>query len=350
MYTRELVEAPDKLIKNGKAQFGTYKGVSPKIDIKGMFAPYAGLPVPTFLSNLRIKSRLNYVFSIDSYFGKASFMDFKIIGICEIFFWNKQTGKKYVYHEIMPPRRRLIPLLTTRGICASYRKSRFLKISWGRQHQHHAMTFKMKGDSARPSAEGYFFSPIEDDMHCDVMLVNPSPTSSRCLATWLSSMSIKGHLTLNKEEADDSQGLAMMNLNRAYFKLRSKATLLYGLDSVNDKKIAFFIKTSNMDAADADSYNENILFVNGEATPLPPVYITHPFGLDDKWIIQDTENMIDLTFHPLSRTSKTLNLVALRTSYNTLYGSFEGVLLTKDGEKISLKGFPGIIYKNLLRL
>ena len=163
-------------------------------------------------------------------------------------------------------------------------------------------------------------------------------------------MSIKGHLTLNKEEADDSQGLAMMNLNRAYFKLRSKATLLYGLDSVNDKKIAFFIKTSNMDAADADSYNENILFVNGEATPLPPVYITHPFGLDDKWIIQDTENMIDLTFHPLSRTSKTLNLVALRTSYNTLYGSFEGVLLTKDGEKISLKGFPGIIYKNLLRL
>ena len=218
MYIREFKEAPEKLIKNGMAEFGTFEGVSPRIDIKGMFAPYAGIPVPAFLSNLRIKSRLNYVFSIDSYIGKASFMDFKLIGLAEIVFWNKQSGKKYIYHMVMAPRRRFVPTLTTRGICASYRKSRFLKISWGRSHQHHALTFKMKGDSARPSAEGYFYSPVVDEMHCDVLNVCPSPSSSRCSATWLTSMSIKGHVTLNKEEADDSEGLGIMNLNRAYFK------------------------------------------------------------------------------------------------------------------------------------
>ncbi len=350
MYIREFREPPEKLISNGKANFGTYSGVSPKIDIKGMFAPYAGIPVPAFLSNLRIKSRLNYVFSLDSYIGKASFIDFKLIGLAEVVFWNSQTRKKYIYHMVMAPRRRFVPTLTTRGICASYRKSRFLKISWGRSHQHHALTFKMKGDGARPDAEAYVYSPMVDDMHCDVLNVCPSPTSSRCSATWISSMSVKGHIALNKEPVDDSEGIAMMNLNRAYFKLHSKSTLTYGLGISGGKKVCFFIKTSNMDAADSDSYNDNTLFVDGKATALPPVYITHPFGLDNKWIIQDTESMIDLTFMPASRNSKTLNLVALRTSYDTIFGTFEGVLLTKDGEKISLKGFPGIIYKNLLRL
>ena len=60
--------------------------------------------------------------------------------------------------------------------------------------------------------------------------------------------------------------------------------------------------------------------------------------------------MIDLTFTPQSVNSRRLNLILLRTTYSTIYGTFEGVLLTKDGKKITLKAFPGIIYKNLLRL
>lgn len=350
MYIRDFKEPPQSLISDRKAEFGTYAGVSSKIDIKGMFAPYAGIPAPQIISNLRIKGRLRYVFSTDAYIGKASFIDFKLIGLAEIIFWSRESGKKYVYRMVMPPRRRFIPTLTTRGICASYRKSRFLKISWGRVHQHHALTFKMKGDGARPDAEGYFYSPMSDDMHCDVMSVCPSPASSRCSATWLASMSISGHIALSREKTDDSEGLALMYLNRTYFKLHSKTTMIYGLGSAGERKIVFLIKTSNMDAADCDTYNDNTLFVDGTPTALPPVYITHPFGLDDKWIIQDTENMIDLMFMPASRHSKTLNLVALRTSDDNIFGHFDGVLLTKDGEKITLKGFPGIIHKNLLRL
>ena len=92
------------------------------------------------------------------------------------------------------------------------------------------------------------------------------------------------------------------------------------------------------------------LVVDGKETALPPVYITHPFGFDKNWIIQDTESMVDLTFTPLSVNSRTLNLIALRTSYHTMYGTFEGVLLDSNGEKIILKNFPGLLYKGMLRL
>lgn len=350
MYSRQFNEPPKQIIQNGKAAFGAYNGVSPAIDIKGMRAPYAGIPLPAFISNLRIKSRLVYVFNLDKYIGLSQFYDFKAIGLGEVIFWNKETGKKYAYHTIMTPRRRFVPTLTTRGICACYRDSRYMKLSWGRMHQHHALSFKLKGDSARPNCEGYIYSPMQDDMHRDFMFVSPSPTSSRCYTNWISTMKVNGHITIGKEQADDSDGLGIMKLTRAYFKMHSNSIQVNGLGKIKDKNIAFFLESSNLDAADNDTYNSNIIIVDGKETALPPVYITHPFGINNKWIIQDTENMVDLTFTPISVNSRVLNIIALRADYNSIYGTYDGVLLTAEGEKIVLKNFPGILQKGTLRL
>ena len=344
------MEAPEHLVKNGQACFGTFEGVSPKIDIRGMRAPYAGVPLPSFISNLRIKSRLEYIFNLEKFIGFSKFFDFKAIGLGEIIFWNKENGKKYVYHTIMPPRRRFVPTLTSRGICACYRKSRFIKISWRRSHQRHALEFRVKGDSARPNASGYIYSPLQDNMHADSLFNCPSPSSSRCNVTWFSAMKMNGQININNEVAEDSWGLGMMVLNRAYYKFKSKTTSTYGVGSIKNRNIIFYLKASNMDAADSDAYNCNVLVIDGKKTCLPPVYMTHPFGIEKNWIIQDTESMVDLTFTPLSTNSRTLNLIALRTSYNTMYGTFEGVLLTENGEKIILKNFPGLLEKGTLRL
>lgn len=354
MYSRNFTEPPASIIENGKAHFGTFKGVPSKIDIKGMRAPYAGVPLPSWISNLRIKSRLDYVFSLDKYIGFAEFFDFKVFGLAEIIFWNKETGKKSVYHSLMSARRRFIPKLTTRGICASYRNSRYIKISWGRKHQHHALAFKVKGDSVRPDAEGYFYSPMVDDMHQDVTFVNPSPTSSRCSATWITPMNIQGHIAINKEQVDDSKGLGAMILNRTYFKMHSKTTFAMGIGTISgrngEKKLIFHLKSSNLDAADAEKNNDNVLFVNGEATTLPSVYMTHSFGMSKDWVIQDTENMIDLTFTPVSLNSRTLNIIAMRTTSTAIFGNFSGVLITENNEKLMLKNFPGVINTNLIRV
>ena len=355
MYQRMFTDVPEKIVESGKAHFGTYYDVPPKIDISGMRAPYAGLPLPSFISKLRIKSRLEFSFSVEKYIGIAIFYDFKFIGLGEIIFWDKETGKKNAYHTVMATRRRFVPVTTNRGICACYRKSRFLKISWGRQHQHHALSFKVKGDSARLNAQGFLYSPMEDENHCDVSFVSPSPSFSRCSATWLSTMSLQGQISLVKNKKDtpnfsDVHGLGMMVLNRSYLKMHSKSIYIYAMQKLNEKNISFYLRSSNLDAADSDTYNDNALIVNGEPTALPPVYITHPFGIENRWIIQDTESMVDLAFTPVSIVPRNFNIIALRTSYSIIYGNFEGTLLTKDGEKISIKNFSGILYKNLLRL
>lgn len=350
MYIREFDQAPDHIIKNGKAEFGTYEGVSPKIDIRGMRAPYAGIPLPAFISRVRIKSRLNYVFSLDDYIGMTDFFDFKAFGLGQLIFWNKQTGVKYVYHTFMENPRRFVPNTTSKGRCASYKKNRLIKVSWGRNHKHTAFSFNVKGDKVRPSAEGFCMAVMNDKNHTDSMFVNPSPTSSRCTATWFTSMSVKGNIQINGQESKDSEGLAAMILNRSYYKFRSRTDFCVGLGKSRGKDIIFHIKSSNLDAANADTYNDNILIVDGNKTALPPVYITHPFGTDSNWIIQDTEGMVDLTFTPVSKDERVLNIIAIRQVSSSVYGTFEGTLLTKEGEKLSFRGVKGIMNSSKLRM
>lgn len=353
MYTRQFDEPPKKIIENGKARLGSFSPVSSHIDIKGMRSPYAGVPVPAFLSNLRIKSRLTYTFSLGSYIGFVEFRDFKVFGLSEVTFWNKETCKRSSYHSIMPARRRFVPTKTSRAICACYQKHRRIRLFWEDSHDFFKCQFNVKGDKVRPSAKGKMISVREDSQHSDVMYVNPAPTSSRISASWLSTMRIRGSLhTYTKDSVQEhkvEEGIALVSMNRAYFKFHTDTNSVTGIGQVKGKNIIFSIGTANIDAADNYRYNSNTLVADGEVTPLPPVVITHPFGISRDWIIQDTENMVDLTFSPASIQSRTVNVLVMRTVSDVIYGTFEGVLLTKDGQKIVLKNFPGIVSKSHVR-
>ena len=347
-------EPPVHIVENGKAHFGTFESVSPQFDIKGMRSPYAGIPLPSIISNIRIKSRLNYYFNIEKYTGLVEFFDFKFLGLAEVCFWNKENGKKYVYHSIMPARRRFIPKNTARGICASYRKSRYIKISWEKKQTNtndaKSMRFHLKSNSGWNDSEGWFHSAREDNMKTNLSFVNPAPSTSRCSALWFSSMKINAHLAVKDEEIDNSSGLAAMVMNRFYTKTLSRGSRLCAMGNLGGKEIIFYMEQTTYDAADPDKYNANVLVIDGQNTALPSIVATHPFGLNKKWIIQDTESMVDLTFTPSSLYRRTLNLIALRTSYSHIYGFFEGVLLDKDGNKIVLKDFPGIITRSYMRM
>lgn len=350
MYKRDFNKPPVSIIHNGKALFGTYKNVSQKLDIRGIHAPYAGIPLPSFISNLRIKSCLDYIFDLENYIGFVEFFDFKVFGFAIFVLWNKQNLKKYSYYTFMPTRKRFIPTVTSKGRCVSYNKKRYIKVSWGRNHEHMALKFNFKGDSIRPAIKGGTFSSRNSTIHTDNLFVNPSPTSSRVSATWFTSMDIQGQVSINDNSEESTTGLAAMSLNRTYYKTHTKNSKAWGIGTLKNKKIIFELQNSNLDAADNDTYNNNILVVDGKTTFLPSVLMTHSFGINKDWIIQDTENMVDLTFTPGSLNSRILNVIAMRTNYTTIYGVYNGVLMDQDGNKIVLKNFPGIIHRNILRI
>lgn len=354
VYSRLIKKAPEKIIRDGGICFGTFSGVPAKLDIRGVRRPFAGIPLPSFLSNLHIKGRLACVFTAGEFIGMTEFFDTKVFGFAEVVFWNMTTGQRFAYHTMMATRRRIVPADTRKAVCVSYSKARYIRAAWNRARGKATLSFVVRGDSCRPAAKGSFTAPFGTEDVRELLSVTPAPTVRRCSATWMVPLRVRGGITTGKHrrklaEPPEQDGLALLLVNRTYTKFRSRSEILCGIGETGGRSLIFRFASSNYDAVDSDSYNDNILVADGQITAMPPVCITHPFGLDRKWVVQDTESMVDLAFTPVSTSSRTLNILVLRNVCVTIYGTFDGVLRSSDGEKIALKNFPGVIRKNMLR-
>lgn len=351
-----MLPPPERLIQNRKPQFGTFKGCPKKLDIRGLATPFGGIPLPRFISNLRIKSTLAFVFSLGRYFGVVDFFDGKIFGYAEVTLWSKENGRKYSYRSIMGPRRRFIPHNVEAGFCASFRKSRYIRASWDHKHDKFSMIFNLKGDSVRPQINAAFVAKYSDTSLCEITSVMPAPTKQRCTASYMANFKIHGSISIGKSKTseasnmNDADGYATFRVNRAYYNFYTITEGLTSSGQVDGHDVAIFLAGLENDATEGEKYNENILIVDGQPTPLPPVKITHPFGYAKNWIIQDTENMVDLTFKPTSDNFRDMTLFIIHTQEHSVFGTFEGTVKTKDGKDIDLQDFCGLARNQMLRL
>lgn len=359
LYTRELSPIPDSVIKNGKAIFGTYDGCPECLDIRGIRAPFTGLPLPKFITNFRIKSSISFMFSIGDYIGMVDFLDQKLFGLVKVVFWDKESKRKFSYRKVMGPRRRIIPHNMKCGFCASFSKNRYVRLSWDHKRNRFSMIFSLKGDDSRPSARAAFVAPYMDERMNEVFAVVPAPTRRRCSATYYATPSIHGTVSLGSTKnypqaiMDDTDGFSIFQVNRAYypFEYESESVMISGLTEINGTKKRFTVVLHAVqeNQVDADGINSNFLFLDGKKTPLPQIQITHNGGILKNWVIQDFENMVDLTFTPISRQLQDFSLMLIHDTTTTIYGTFEGVLKTNENEDIVLHNFEGLVRRESTR-
>lgn len=356
MYKRILETPPENIIRDRKPVFGTFQGHPSLLDIRGVYRPIGVFPLPTFITNQRIKGHLSFFFTLGEYTGCIEFFDARYFGFAEVCFWNRSTKQRFSYRSLMGVRKRFIPYtLDKPSAVISFRKARYIKVSWDRTHNKFAVVFNLKGDSARPSVNGAFTAPMSSPECLDITSVTPSPTMRRCSAINLGSFPIHGTMGITSTDGTEKlqsnlDGCALFGIKQIYSRFRCKGSYLCGTGEIKGKRIEFYIAVSSQEAIDRDRYNDNVLFYDGKITTLPPVTITHNSGTMNKWNIQDTEGMIDMSFTPAAESMHQNSLFVIRTQYHTIFGDYEGVLLTSDGEKINLNKVSGIAKKYLLRL
>lgn len=331
--------------------FGSFKEPFKQLDIRNIKRPFGNFLLPFWLTNLRIRAHLFCPFVTEEYAGIIDIFDSKIFGFIEIIIWDRKTGKKYPYRRILCLNKKTVPKSTEHAVCLSFSKKRYVRINWSRRENRAAVFFNLKGDDTRPSVIAAFNVDYSRKDFVQLATVTPAPISRRCAASALSAGSLDGTIVFGgtHQGSFDSTGLMMLELRRAYYPLRTKANILYGFGIINGRKVSFKISSSNLDGNDTYHYNENALFIDGETTLLPPVKITRPKGICGPWVIQDTESMVDLIFRPKSDSHRKVSMLILHTNYHTLYGTFEGTMLTSAGESIPFKDFSGIGKKLQLR-
>lgn len=356
MYRREIKKAPSKIVEHGKPVFGTFNTLPESLDIHGIHAPFLGIPLPPIFTRLSIRARLIYTFTFGDYLGSIDIFDNKIVNMAEVSLWNKKTNVKHVYRIFLGLRLHLIPKKMEKSVCVSTAKYRYIRIGWNHSQDRLSIKFKVKGDSVRPSVElslgGNFSNPASQE----AFSVKPAPTMRRCSASWYAFTPITGRMSLTLKNGDllekftDQKGFGFLFENRAYYKFITSGENITASGEIDGKTVAFRLSNTSLDAINQDAYNDNIMFVDGAITTLPPVEITHPFGLAQGWDIQDYESMVDLTFTPKNLISRSVNLIAIKSNYYTIFGTLDGTILDSEGNKIVLKEFPAIAKRSKLRI
>lgn len=352
MYTRNIQKSIKSVLVNGIPQFGSFSNPPRVIDIKSLKQPYPIFPLPHFLTKTRIRGNIEFFFSTNTYTGTIDIFESVFFSFTEMNFWEKATGKKLAYRSLMPLRK-IIPHHLDKSVCVSFHKKRYFRMTWDHIHKTFSFIFHYATDGIRPNAIGVFKSSPNENWGL-LTSISPYQLKNRCTAIHVSAMPINGSLstgtTAQTQSAADSTGQGLFSLRWSFCHLRTKDYTITGFGEWQNKKVSFRLFTTGFDSVEKNIYNENVLFIDGETTPLPPVIITFPKGIMDTWVIQDTESMVDLNFIPKSDTKRTLSILFLRTEYHTMYGKCGGNLRTKEGDLIPLKNFSVIAKKHSLRL
>ncbi|ULQ58814.1 DUF2804 domain-containing protein [Brucepastera parasyntrophica] len=350
MYKREITPPPDAPVKDGKAQFGTFSGPFKNFDIRGLKHPFGSLPIPQFLTNFRVRGMVRFLFCSEENIGEIELFMGGFFGFMETTLWNRRTKKRIAYRRMLAPRSIRMPHNLFKSIIACRSHSRFVRINMRLYKKVIHADFDFLGSDIRPPCEARLAMNLDGPGTAEIATVVPYEIKRRCKASYKVTAPLHGRMTTFYDDYNLSEqtSVGFFEITEAYLSLRTKLSMLNGFGMLDGKVVSFSL--SNSTSRDDYRYNENVLFVDGKAYPLPPVKITRPYGVEGQWIIQDTESMIDLVFTPVSDSPRKLSIVILRTDYHTVYGTFEGVLLTGDNKKIVLKDYPGIGKKILLRI
>ncbi len=206
----------------------------------------------------------------------------------------------------------------------------------------------IKGNYGEASIE-YSFKLTRISKPCIVSI--PFPYSdNRTLYSQKDFFKAEGRLVINGEEMlSDEETTAIIDDHRGYYPRKAHydwVTTMGMCDVDGEKKYIAFNLTHNQ-STDEEAYNENLIFLDGKTSILPPVRFTRSVESADfknysEWTIKDEHDMVNLKFKVYGINPMVMHAVVVNIDYYVVWGELEGYLRDEDGKKYDLTGMMGM--------
>lgn len=160
----------------------------------------------------------------------------------------------------------------------------------------------------------------------------------------------EGRLVINGEEMlTDEDSAAIVDDHRGYYPRHAHYDWVTTTGKCNvdgEEKWLAFNLTRNQ-SVDQEKYNENILWLEGKTSILPPITFTrNPESKDFKdyseWIVKDEHDMVNLKFKVYNMNPMIMHALVVNIDYYVAYGELEGYIRDEDGKKYVLDGMLGM--------
>ena len=349
MYTREILPPITSPVKDGVPVIGTWNKAFEKVDLLEIRKPFQ-YPLPRWIRNCRIKEWQSFSAHDDNYSIEALFSNVKLYRMAQIIFYDKKNEQKFVFRKIKFGTGLLLPLSLANSSIDSHASRFFFRIHSWLDADTIRLDINIEAYRKQPSLTVHLAYNMSS-LNVTPMVVSLGITQQRTMYAYKALAPVRGDIAYGGKriimKQDKCSGFFCDY--KGFFPYQMRTTICSGMGFTEDNKRFGFHIAENQ-ARETNKNNENALWHDGKLTPLPPVLITMPNGLDDVWVIQDVEGMIDLTFTPKEFNKSGSKSIFTRADYFTPLGYYNGVLVNSEGEKIQIKNLFGMGEKLYLRV
>ncbi len=354
---RRSVSTPKDLVdQDGKIVFGTFDKEFETMELVRAKHP---TKAPDCLNRIRLTLWEATEVNLKHGVLLSAVCDMGLFGKTLNVFYDKRTHKVYTWDTNLRSKDAVIaPNLINGSVCEAYSRKGFVKyvnnFEVGKAH----LTGKQTGKCFVDSKEYSNKESIEFDFELE-RISKPSVVSipfpysdNRTLYSQKDFFRAKGRLVINGEEMlSDDDTTAIIDDHRGYYPRLSHydwVTTMGVREDNGDKKFFAFNLTRNQ-SIDQSKYNENLIFLEGETSILPPVTFTRTVESKDflkkgysEWTIKDDYDMVNVKFKVYNLNAMILHAVVAKIDYYITFGELEGYVRDEDGTKYVLDGMMGM--------
>ena len=351
MYSREIQPPSGCPVQNGKPLQGTWTRPFERVNLRDTENPFS-IPLPKWLTNFRIKEWQSFIIQNDELFFESLTANLKFFRFIEAAFFDKKNNEMKHYFDCFPFAFWELP----ESLDNSFVECKALGYSMSIHNclNTSAINFSFEVNSIEdlPGLETEFELSFGPKKRLP-LVTNLLFSEERSVYSYKNLGTVSGQLSVGEESCfilDPESTLGIFRDCKGFFPYLTRSEWINGLGFTKDGRTIGFSMAENQAKAE-NKDNENVLWIQNSLTALPPVRITHSTGIDQNWIIEDVEGMVDLCFTPQKQVDKKgYDILLSKAAFYNPVGFFNGTIMTKDGEKIHVHNLWGCAESLYLRL
>ncbi|MCL1931405.1 MAG: DUF2804 domain-containing protein [Treponema sp.] len=349
MYTREIQNPRVAPIENGIPLTGTWNKAFSQVDLLGIQRPYSW-PLPRWVRDHRIKEWESFSVQDDHFFLEALLGNFKLFHIAQVFLYDKEAEKCYVYRKMLPGNRWRMPRSLNHALVECHSSDFLFRIHTWLNADTINLDLDINAAKRHPAFTARLAYCLGDD-NVTPAAVSLNFAERRNMYAYKTLTAVRGDVVLGDRHIslDPAHCTGIFRDYKGFFPYRMRGVFCgcMGFD-VEGRRYGFHIAENQ--ARETRKNNENALWVNGSFTPLPPVRITMPGGPESDWVIQDVDGMVDLVFTPKETNRFGINFLITSGDFIAPMGYYNGALVSANNEQIQVRNQWGIGEKLYLRV
>lgn len=340
---------PNAIVEDGKVHFGTFDEPFKKLNLLDAYKP-CGARMPDFMKRSRLTEWEAFEVNLDEGALISAVYIMGPIGFSIFVWYDKATQKVSAWRNFVPVKRSKVASQLVDDYC-------YLKTG--------NSEFRIDNDflNGKASAKGYTkFGKRTFEMDVRFERVSPLANGVMPLArnkdgsfrnplySEKDFFKATGYITVNgKKYVTNERSVGIIDDHKGYYpyKMHYDWLTTMGKTIIDGEEKYFAFNLTRNQSVEQDNYNENVIWLEGESYPMPPVVFKHKDGKRKakEWNVVDEATggeIVNVTYTIGDAFSMPIHVLAVDVYYVLSYGSVKGFVTDPNGKKYVVDGMVGI--------